>query len=117
MVAHANGSASVASDPTIFSHPDAILQDGPQPTYRIHLTLAVTDPALLWRSAFDKGLQSPGMDIAALVDVLGPREDPAVAECIAMLTAPRAIPGCLIPDFWIDHIPAPPWLPTGRWGR
>eukprot|EP01037_Dinobryon_pediforme_P038633 gene38633-46771_t len=53
-------------------------QDTPQPTYRIHWTLAVTDVAALWRSALDRGLQAPGMDAAALIDVLGPREDPAV---------------------------------------
>ncbi|WP_010185062.1 hypothetical protein [Sphingomonas sp. PAMC 26605] len=116
MVAHASGSKLVASDSTIFSQPDAIRQDAPQPTYRIHWTLAVTDAAALWGSAFEKGLQSPGLDVAALIDVIGPREDPAVAECIAMLAAPQAMPGCSIPDFWIDHIPAPAWLPTSPWG-
>lgn len=80
---------------------------GPQPTYRVHFTLAVTDPEALWRTAFDTGLQSPGMDVEALVDMLGPREDPAIGACIALLTAPRAMPGCSIPDYWIDHIPAP----------
>lgn len=84
---------------------------GPQPTYRVNLTLAVTDPDALWRSALEKGLESPGMDLAALVDVLGPREDPSIADCIALLTAPRPLPGCSIPDYWIDHVPAPAWLP------
>lgn len=63
-----------------------------------------------------KGPAVTGMDAAALIDVLGPREDPAVTECITMLTAPQAIPGCSIPDFWIDHVPAPTWLPTRPWG-
>lgn len=85
---------------------------GPQPTYRVNLTLAVTDPDALWRAALEKGLQSPGMDVDALIDVLGPREDPSIADCIALLTAPVPVPGCMIPDYWIDHVPAPAWLPV-----
>lgn len=64
MVSSAKGSKSIAGDPAIFTQsgfpqPDAIGQHGAQPTYRIHWTLAVTDPAALWRSAFEKGRQSP----------------------------------------------------------
>lgn len=88
--------------------------DGPQPTYRINLTLAVTDADALWLAAMAKGLQTPGMDVDAIMEVLGPREDPSIADCIAMLTAPGVMPGCAVSDYWIDHVPAPAWLPVGQ---
>jgi hypothetical protein len=60
----------------------------------IELSLSVHDCASLWDAAALKGLSAPGMRLADLVDVIGPREDPAVAECIAMLAQPVLIPGC-----------------------
>lgn len=65
----------------------------------IELSLSVRDCASLWDAAALKGLSAPGMRLVDLVDVIGPREDPALAECIALLAQPALIPGCELAHF------------------
>jgi hypothetical protein len=74
-----------------------------QSTYSIELQLSVTDAGALWAAAVEKGLGSPGATLDDLCDVLGPREDPDLSACLAMLTAPTAIPGCSLHDFEITR--------------
>jgi hypothetical protein len=68
-------------------------------SFTVTLTLNVEDAGALWNAAAEKALQAPGMTLADVLDTLGPREDPSIADCIAMLTAPAAIPGCALDDF------------------
>lgn len=66
---------------------------------RITLAFTVRDRELLWDAAAVAGLAAPGMSLSDVVDVIGPREDPAIAECIAMLAQPATIAGCELAGF------------------
>ena len=72
------------------------------------LTLAVHDVVALWSAAAARGMAAPGAAIEDVLDVIGPREDPSISDCIAMLAAPLPLPGCLVDDFWIDSMPGLP---------
>lgn len=76
-------------------------------TFMVTLTLTVEDAKALWSAAADRALAAPGMTIADVLDTIGPREDPAIAECISMLTAPAAIPGCALEAFEVRADPVP----------
>lgn len=68
-------------------------------SYTVSLTLTVDDARALWAAAADRALAAPGMTLADVLDTIGPREDPSIAECIAMLTAPGALPGCTLDGY------------------
>lgn len=68
-------------------------------SYTVSLTLTVEDARALWAAAADRALAAPGMTLADVLDTIGPREDPSIAECIAMLTAPAALPGCALDSY------------------
>ncbi len=72
--------------------------------YRVTLTLSVADAQALWTAAAERALQAPGMTLGDVLDTLGPREDPSIADCIAMLAVPNAIPGCSLEDARIRSI-------------
>lgn len=81
---------------------------GLQPEFRVNLTLAVTDLHALWTAAAAKLLAAPDMTLDDVLDVIGPREDPSVADCIATLAKPIALTGCVMDDFWIDCLRGSP---------
>lgn len=70
----------------------------------ISLTVSVSDREALWDAAAAKALAMPGMRLSDVVDVIGPREEPEVADCIAMLTQPAALPGCALSCFDVDVV-------------
>ncbi len=72
---------------------------GGSASYTVTLSLTVEDARALWAAAADRALAAPGMTLADVLDTIGPREDPAIAECIAMLTAPAALPGCSLDSY------------------
>ncbi|WP_448661382.1 hypothetical protein ACG3SL_12075 [Sphingomonas sp. CJ20] len=47
------------------------------------------------------------MTLADVLDTIGPREDPQLAECLSMLTAPSAIPGCGLDSFTVRETISP----------
>lgn len=72
----------------------------------VTLTLTVEDTQALWSAAADRALAAPGMTIADVLDTLGPREDPSIADCISMLTAPAGIAGCALEAFEVrEEVP------------
>jgi hypothetical protein len=75
------------------------------PAFTVTLTLTVEDVRALWSAAADRALASPGMTIADVLDTIGPREDPAISECISMLTAPAGIAGCALEAFDVREEP------------
>jgi hypothetical protein len=75
-------------------------------SFTVTLTLNVEDARALWSAAAEKAQQAPGMTLSDVLDTLGPREDPSIADCIAMLTAPAAIAGCALDDFSVRTAPA-----------
>jgi hypothetical protein len=80
----------------------------PQAEYRVTLTLAVHDAEALWAAAARKSMDAPGATMGDVLDVIGPREDPSISECIAMLVLPQSLPGCKADDFWVDSMPGLP---------
>jgi len=68
-------------------------------SYTVSLTLTVDDVRALWSAAADRALAAPGMTLADVLDTIGPREDPSIADCIAMLTSPAGIAGCALEAF------------------
>lgn len=70
------------------------------------LTLNVEDARALWTAAAEKALQAPGMTLSDVLDTIGPREDPSIADCIAMLVVPAGIAGCTLDDFTVRTAPA-----------
>lgn len=72
---------------------------GASATFTVSLTLTVEDARALWSAAADRGLAAPGMTLADVLDTIGPREDPSIADCIAMLASPGAIAGCALESF------------------
>ena len=86
----------------------ACLSSPAQPAFRIELSLTVADAAALWSAALDRALAQPGADYDDVIEVLGPSEDPDLAACLAMLTAPSAIPGCNLDDFELVPVQAVP---------
>jgi len=79
-------------------------RERPQPEYRVSLTLAVTDPQALWAAAAARLLCAPDMTLSDVLDVIGPREDPSISDCLATMAKPTAIAGCMLDDFWIDGL-------------
>ena len=74
------------------------------PEYRVSLTLSVSDVTALWASAAARLLAAPGAEFCDVVDVIGPREDPSICECIAALARPAPVVGCALEDFSVDCI-------------
>jgi hypothetical protein len=68
-------------------------------SFTVSLSLNVEDVRALWAAAAERALAAPGMTLADVLDTIGPREDPSIADCIAMLTAPAALPGCTLEGF------------------
>lgn len=44
-------------------------------------------------------MRSPGMTLSDVLDTIGPREDPSIADCIAMLAGPTPVAGCTLQEF------------------
>lgn len=76
----------------------------PQPEYRVTLTLAVVDPHALWTMAAARLIASSTMTVQDVIDVIGPRDDPSVADCIAAVARPEPMAGCTFDDFWVDGL-------------
>jgi len=74
---------------------------------RVSFDVVVTDAEALWHAAARIALRQPGTTIAEVEDVLGPAEDPMLSECLAMLTAPDALPGCMPLGFTVAAIANP----------
>ena len=95
-------------DPREFDHGDTAVICKSRPAapeqVRIALTFTVRDREALWDAAAARGLTAPGMDIDDVIDVIGPREDPSIPDCLAMLVQPMSAPGCLLDQF--DVTPA-----------
>lgn len=76
--------------------------------YRISIAIDVVNTRALWNAALSRGLMAPGATFEDVVDTIGPCDDPAIADCLAMLALPGDLKGCLVDDLTID-----PALPRG----
>lgn len=74
------------------------------PTFEVVVRISVDHVGALWNAAMTAAVEIHGMDIEDAIDTIGPREDPAIADCIALLAAPSPVSGCTLESF--DVIPA-----------
>lgn len=80
--------------------------------FTVTVTLRVDDAERLWAAAAERAFASPGMTIADVLDTIGPREDPSIADCIAMLAAPGDMGGCQLDSFAVREAPTPVTMPA-----
>ncbi|RYD63928.1 MAG: hypothetical protein EOP58_10535 [Sphingomonadales bacterium] len=81
---------------------------GPQPEFRVSVTLTLADADRLWNAARERLLAAPGASEEMIEETIGPAEAPQLADCVALLCAPALVPGCSVDDFWVDAMPGLP---------
>ena len=64
--------------------------------YRISISVDVINARALWNAALSRGLMAPGATFEDVVDTIGPCDDPAIADCLAMLALPADLKGCSV---------------------
>lgn len=64
--------------------------------------MVVMDPQALWHAGAHVAFRQPDISITDVEDVLGPLEDPMIIDCLAMLTAPAEIAGCMSIGFSVE---------------
>lgn len=81
-------------------HKDAASpMDGDRARFELSIRVTIDDPGLLWRAAAAAALSRSGCDDSDLEELLGPIEDPDIADCLTMLLGPRALSGCMYEAF------------------
>ena len=91
-------------------HVDADLFD-------IGIRVRVKDVALLWRMAAAHALSMPGLEPEDVEEIIGPMEDPSLADCLGLLLTPKAIAGCSFAEFSVNGAAKPPRSPRRRKSR
>ena len=47
----------------------------------------------------------PGLTLDEVIEGVWPSADPSTRDCLAALTKPGVLPGCVLDDFWIEAVP------------
>lgn len=71
--------------------------------FDIRICVSVQDAAMLWRMAAATAMISGGLTEADVEDMLGPREDPNIADCIGLILGPGALAGCTFEEFVVGQ--------------
>ena len=61
--------------------------------YDLRCQLRIDDVSALWDAASTKAMTYPDMTSETVVEMIGPREDPEITECLLLLLQP-SIAGC-----------------------
>mgnify|MGYP000851834540 FL=1 len=61
--------------------------------YMFTIRVSVDDKDLLWRTAAAHLLSAGIEGEEELIELIGPCEDPEIAECLSLLLGPRQLPG------------------------
>jgi hypothetical protein len=67
---------------------------GRQQDYWFSLRLRVDSPAQLWQAAALRCLSQADLSADEVEDLIGPLEDPSIADCLMVLALPERLPGC-----------------------
>tara|TARA_R110000782_G_scaffold268047_4_gene364062 strand:- start:4525 stop:4944 length:420 start_codon:yes stop_codon:yes gene_type:complete len=105
----------------MMKHPDERHRsqvDGPitSGSYEVVMRLSVEDSVLLWRAAAARAFTCMECTDLDVEDMFGPREDPSVADCLAMLIGPHDLDGCRFDAFSIVPVAAADEQATGQAG-
>ncbi|MBT0670523.1 hypothetical protein HT136_19330 [Novosphingobium profundi] len=72
--------------------------------FKFSLRLKVEQPRLLWQSAARVCLEDPTLSDEDLEDLIGPREDPSIDDCLMILALSQPFPGCSRLDASLDDL-------------
>ncbi|MBR0550931.1 hypothetical protein [Stakelama marina] len=72
--------------------------------FSVSMRLSLADVGALWAVAADKLMQSGDLDMDDVIDVIGPQEDPSLADCLAVVVGPVPPAGCEVRDFSIEEV-------------
>lgn len=67
---------------------------GAQQEYWFSLKLRVDSPTQLWQAAALRCLSQADLSQEEVEDLIGPIEDPSIADCLMVLALPERLPGC-----------------------
>lgn len=67
---------------------------GAQQEYWFSLRLRVDSPAQLWQAAALRCLSQADLSHDEVEDLIGPADDPSIADCLMLLALPERLPGC-----------------------
>jgi hypothetical protein len=67
---------------------------GAQQEYWFSLRLRVDSPAQLWQAAALRCLSQADLSPNEVEDLIGPADDPSIADCLMLLALPERLPGC-----------------------
>lgn len=71
--------------------------------FDIRICVSVQDAATLWRMAAATAMTSGGLTEADVEDMLGPCEDPNIADCLGLILGPGMLAGCTFEDFAVTR--------------
>jgi len=80
----------------------AVAFDAPAREFEFRLKLRVECPATLWQAAarLCGGRIDPSID--DISELIGPPEDPSIADCLMALALPDRIAGCTLTNVFLD---------------
>lgn len=71
--------------------------------FEFRLKLRVECPTTLWHAAARHCGSSIDQSIDDIADLIGPPEDPSIADCLMALALPDRIAGCIMTNVFLDH--------------
>lgn len=81
--------------------------------YELRCQLNIDDASALWDSAATKAMTYPDTTHETVVEMIGPREDPEIAECLLLLLQP-SVAGCGLVTLSCDSVGAAISVPTAE---
>lgn len=79
---------------------------GAQQEYWFSLRLRVDSPAQLWQAAALRCLSQADLSQDEVEDLIGPADDPSIADCLMLLALPERLPGCTRLDTRLEPVGA-----------
>lgn len=70
--------------------------------YQFSLKLRVDSPGKLWQAAALRCMAQPGICEEDVTEMIGPSDDPSIADCLMVLALPEQLPGCTRLDVALD---------------
>lgn len=74
-------------------------------SFRVQFDLDLRDAQQLWRVAAAHALAVTGLCERDVEEMLGPITDPQIIDCLGLLLAPLALPGCAMRTLTITPLP------------
>lgn len=86
---------------------------GAQQEYWFSLKLRVDSASQLWQAAALRCLSQADLSQDEVEDLIGPADDPSIADCLMLLALPERLPGCARLDTALHPVEATPPSASG----